>query len=254
MVSSSTLNKLPHVKLDLVRTDDNWQEWGMEAFIDAWKKWLKRHKTEERPGDSRKLPANPYKSLGGRDKNEKHWFTKEGEGKDSVNSRRSKGTPVSMYSKKDHWGDSCTTFSTLETRRKFFFDNQLCYNCGKPGHQVVKCRSCSCYKCNGRHHTSICDKENSTVLSVFTPVAKELALPAIIPMKIQGLTLWAYLDTGSGRNFISSEAAKQLKLTPNRHETRQMIMLNGTKQQSMPVFCVAMDSLDGKTRERIEVT
>jgi len=89
---------------------------------------------------------------------------------------------------------------------------------------------------------------------VFTPAAEELALPAIIPVKIQGLTLWAYLDTGSGPNFISSEAAKQLKLTPNHHETRQMIALNGTKQQSMPVFRIAMDSLDGKTRERIEVT
>ena len=54
--------------------------------------------------------------------------------------------------------------------------------------------------------------------------------------------------------MISSKAAKQLKLTPNRHETRQMITLSGTKQQSMPVFHVAMDSLDGKTRERIEVT
>ena len=127
----------------------------MEAFIDGLKKWLKRHKTEERPGDSCKPPADPYKA-------------EEGGGKDSVNSQRSKGTPVCMYCKKDHWGDSCTTFSTLETRRKFFFDNQLCYNCGKPGHPVVKCRSRRCYKCNGRHHTSICDKENSTILAVYS--------------------------------------------------------------------------------------
>lgn len=146
----STLNKLPHVKPDLVRTDDNWEEWGMEKFIHGLKKWLKRHKTEERLGDFRKPAANPYKSLGDRDKYKKHWFTKEGRGKDSVNSQRSKGTPLCMYCKKDDWGDSCTTFSTLETRRKFFFDNQLCYNCGKPGHPVDKCRSHSCYKCNGR--------------------------------------------------------------------------------------------------------
>ncbi|XP_067041060.1 troponin I-like [Acropora muricata] len=37
-----TLNKLPHVKPDLVRTDDNWESWDMEAFIDGLKKWLKR--------------------------------------------------------------------------------------------------------------------------------------------------------------------------------------------------------------------
>ena len=92
------------------------------------------------------------------------------------------------------------------------------------------------------------------MLSVFIPVAEELALPAIIPVKIQGSTFWAYLDTGSGRNFISSEAANHLKLTPTHHETRQMVTLNGTKRQSIPVFHIAMDSLDGKTRERIEVT
>ena len=37
-----TLNKLPHVKPDLVRADDNWESWDMEAFIDGLKKWLKR--------------------------------------------------------------------------------------------------------------------------------------------------------------------------------------------------------------------
>lgn len=73
-------------------------------------------------------------------------------------------------------------------------------------------------------------------------------------MKIQDLTLWAYLDTGSGRNFISSEAAKKLKLSPKRHETCQMVTLNGTKRQSMPVLSITMVSLDGRTREKIEVT
>ena len=257
----TTLNKLPHVKPDLVRTNDSWEDWDMEAFIDGLKKWLKRNKTEERPGDSHKVPTDPFKSQrdppkppGGRYRNEEHWFAKEGGERDSADCQRSRGTPVCMYCKKDHSGDSCTTFSTLETRRKFFFDNQLCYNCGRAGHPVVKCRSRGCHKCNGRHHTSICDKGNTAVLSVFTPAAEEMALPAIIPVKIQGLTLWAYLDTGSGRNFISSEAAKKLKLSPNRHETRQMVTLNGTKRQSMPVFSITMDSLDGRTREKIEVT
>lgn len=140
-----TLNKLPQVKPDLVRTDDNWEDWDMEAFIDGLKKWLKRNKTEEHPGDSRKAPTDPFKSQrdppktpGDRYRNEKHWFTKEGGGKDPVNCQRSRGTPVCMYCKEDHWGDSCTTFNTLETRRKLFFNNQLCYNCGRPGHPVVE--------------------------------------------------------------------------------------------------------------------
>lgn len=139
-----------------------------------------RHKIEERPGYSRITPANPYKTPGDLDKNEKHWFTKEGGGKGTADSQRSRGTPHV----EDRWSDSCTTLNTLETRRKFFFDNQLCYNCGRAGHPVVKCRSRGCYISSGRHHTCIWDKENSTVLSVFTPAAEELALPAITPVNI----------------------------------------------------------------------
>ena len=48
----SSLNKLPQVKSDLMRTDDNWEDWDMEAFIDALLKWLKRNKSEDRPGVS----------------------------------------------------------------------------------------------------------------------------------------------------------------------------------------------------------
>ena len=33
-----------------------------------------------------------------------------------------------------------------------------------------------------------------------------------------------------------------------------MVTLNETKKQSMPIFRIATDSLDGKSRERIEVT
>ena len=145
-----TLNKLPHMKPDLVHTDDNWESWDMEAFIDGLKKWLKRHNTEERPGDSYKPPLDPFRPPRDRNKDEKHWFIKDDAGKDQVDSQRNKGTP---------WG-----------------------------------------------------------------------------------------------NFISSEAVNQLKLNLTHHETRQMVTLNGTKRQSMPIFHIAMDSLDGKTRERIEVT
>ena len=40
-------------------------------------------------------------------------------------------------------------------------------------------------------------------------------MKATIPVKIKGETLWAYLDTGAGRNFIRSEAAKRLNLKLN---------------------------------------
>jgi len=63
-----------------------------------------------------------------------------------------------------------------------------------------------------------------------------------------------YLDTGSGRNFISGEAANKLKLNPIRHETRYIVTVNGTKKQSMPIYDVTINSVDNKTNEKIEIT
>ena len=92
------------------------------------------------------------------------------------------------------------------------------------------------------------------MLTGYTTPDEERSLPAIVPVKVQGVTLWAYLDTGSGRNFISSEAIKQLRLSPVRHETRNLVTVNGTKKQSMPIFDIRMESLDGKASEEVQVT
>ena len=59
-----------------------------------------------------------------------------------------------------------------------------------------------------------------------TTYAEEKVLPVIIPVCIEGEILWAYLDTGSGRNFISREAVKKLKLKPARHESREILTVN----------------------------
>lgn len=88
---------------------------------------------------------------------------------------------------------------------------------------------------------------------MYTPSAEE-TLPATIPVKINGTALWAYLDTGSGRNFISLDAVRRLKLNPVRHVTRRIVTLSGTQKQSMPSFDLNIDSVDGQARERIEVT
>ena len=117
------------------------------------------------------------------------------------------------------------------------------------------------FKCNYRHHTSICDKQGrdnnghtEASLTGYTNYAEEKMLPAIIPVNIEGEILWAYLDTRSGRNFISHEAIKVLKLKPTRHESREILTVNGTEVQCMPIFNTIIISLDGKAHEEIEFT
>ena len=43
----TTLNELPQVKPDLLRVDENWEEWSMEGLIDALRKWPRRNHVEK---------------------------------------------------------------------------------------------------------------------------------------------------------------------------------------------------------------
>ena len=243
----ATLNKLPQVKPDLVRVDENWEDWSMEDLIDALQKWLRRNNTE--------TSTKQHK------KSEKHLFTLKEENP----------TPYCLFCRKqDHWSDSCTVVTELVDRRKFFMDHNLCLNCGRSGQRAEQCHRRGCLKCKYTHHTSICDKRQrassmqnevsqtssptEVSLTGYTTYAEEKVLPAIIPVSVEGEILWAYLDTGSSRNFILGEAVKKLKLKPARHVSREILTVNGSKVQSMPIFDTSIVSLDGKACEEIELT
>ena len=230
----TTLNKLPHVKPDLVRVDDSWEEWSMEDLIDALQKWLRRNHVES-------------------SKCEKHLFSqKQGD----------KLKPYCLFCRKqEHWSEDCTLVTALADRKKFFIDHNLCFNCGRSNHRADQCRRRGCAKCKYKQHRSICDRPeressnpDGVSLTVYSNYAEEKVLPAIIPVSIGGQVLWAYLDTGSGRNFISREAVKLVKLKPTRHETREILTVNGTKVQTMPIFDTHIKSLDGKSCEEVEFT
>ena len=59
----TTIDKLPHVKPYLVRTDENWEKWDMGELITTLEKWIKRNKPNE---TSSNVPDNS------RFKKEKH--------------------------------------------------------------------------------------------------------------------------------------------------------------------------------------
>ena len=92
----STLHKLPQVRPDIVRTDENWENWDMEALINNLQQWLKKHKVDDVPGNSG----------GVRPKREKHWFS--GERKD----------PVCIFCTGKHWVDACEVVKTMEAQHR----------------------------------------------------------------------------------------------------------------------------------------
>ena len=70
---------------------------------------------------------------------------------------------------------------------------------------------------------------------------------------MDGEVFWAFLVTGSSRNFFSKEAVKKLQVSAARHESKETITINGTKRQSMPIYNATIESLDGSTKEDIEL-
>ena len=239
----STLKKLPHVKPDLVRVDDNWEEWEMEILINNLQAWLKRNKCE----DGQKSPA--YR--GERRNKERSYYGGEGKPK-----------PKCIFCIEEHWSDECKTTVTQAQRKKFFVDKNLCFNCGRSGHRGNQCRSHGCFKCGSKHHTRLCERnenlkpntDGNRVLNGYSNSSEGKSLPPIVPVEIKGEVMCAYLDTGSAKNFISRDAAKKLNLKPKRHEVREIVTLNGVTKQSMPIYEMEINALDRKARERIEVT
>ena len=209
----TTLNKLPQIEPDLVRSAENWEDWGMEDLLKALQKWLKINKTEDPPKRHD-------------EKRERNWYT--GKREQKVHAK-----PHCLFCEKDHWGEACEVVNTIAKRREFFMTKRLCFNCGRPGHREKKCRSHGCFKCKARHHTSLCDKKDA-VFTGYIPTTEEKSLPPIIPLEIQGVVFWAYLDSGSGRNFTSRDAVERLQLTPTSHESRHIVTVNGVRKQSFP--------------------
>ena len=208
----------------------------MEKLIDSIQKWLKRNKAEDN-----------YRNQMETKRKERYYFSQK--------------EPHCLFCNQNHWGDSFPTYDTIVKRREFFTAKRLCYNCAHSGHTWKECRSRGCYECTSKHHTSLCDRFNrsntqdpSVTLSGYTPSVEEKSLPAIVPLKIWGTTFWVYLDTGSGRHFISKEAANKLKLNPISLETRYIVTVNGTKKQSMPVYDLTINSIDSKAKEKTEIT
>ena len=174
----TTLNKLFNVKPDLVRTDESWEKWEMGQLIDNLQKWLRRNKSSDGKGQ------------GEPQKRERHWFTQKHN--ESSQGPKEKPSRACIFCKNQRWSDACDTYSTLEKRKRFFVENKLCFNCGRPGHSANKCRSRECYNCKTKHYTSLCDNSTSKVndqaeLNGYTPAAsEEKSLPVITLLRFKG--------------------------------------------------------------------
>ena len=72
----------------------------------------------------------------------------------------SPGSPTCCYCQQGHSSNNCRSVTDLEERRRILKRTGRCYVCLRRGHMSRSCRSTTrCYKCKGKHHSSICPAE-----------------------------------------------------------------------------------------------
>ena len=110
----------------------------------------------------------------------------------------------------NHHSSGCTKVLDIASRKEHLTSNKLCFNCAKPGHVASKCKSRGCGRCNGRHHTSVCNQMKMTLSPNPTPeslgkserfygvVDSQSTLHATLIAKINGVQAQIMLDSGAG--------------------------------------------------------
>ena len=191
-----TLDKLQGIRVDLVRNDDNWQDWKFQQLVKALEKWTVRNPI---PMSDK---GNPEKGNG---------YSK------SYQAKQTKSEYV-YCDKRDHRSSDCKTAKTVTERRKILSDKKLCFNCTGAKYRTVEFRSTkTCLKCKNKHHTSICDKlaDSKSELMLVTTEAN-VTYPVTI-IKVNCVKSRAFLDTSSGS---SQNKSGQERVQTNRNTNK----------------------------------
>ena len=243
----SVMDKLGPVREFMAQKDDDWEEWGLEKLVDNLRKYTDRNPLPL--VESNPPPTSDSGNQDGRPKGEDKLLMSGG------NSRQPQGPPPCVYcSLKNHRSSECTKILDIASRREYLTRNKLCFNCARSGHVASKCKSRGCGKCNGRHHTSVCNKMKSTLSPPPNPgssgwserfygvVDTQTTLHATVIAKINGVQARIMLDSGAGSSYISSNLLTELNLKPYKTERRIIEQMYGTVNRAVEIYKVNVES------------
>ena len=135
---------MPGIRADLVRIDEDWQEWTFAQLVDSLSKWTTR---------------NP-KIIPSLEKG----FKRENEYQANYKNYKPRGCVC--CEKSGHKASDCKTVSDIVECRVILAKKKKCFNSTATKYRDSECLSNrSCVKCKGNHHSSICDKTTTTLLT-----------------------------------------------------------------------------------------
>ena len=151
----------------------------------------------------------------------------------------------------------CQKISTVEQRKQFLAKRRLCFNCATPNHRSAECFSKkTCFHCHKRHHSSICDREqtNSGNQTLMTAAENNEGIMPVLTVKVDGITCRALIDTGAGSSYASAKLLDILKKKPSETKTKRVDMLISSKVTKLEVFDTVVESLDGSYQMSVKLT
>ena len=172
------------------------------------------------------------------------------------------GPPVCVFCQQSHSPADCNSVPDLNARKRILRNNGRCFNCLRTNHLSRNCRSTSkCKRCQGKHHTSICERgsysrENPSLATpteldpealAYTPnpttntlcsterkaVLLQTACAVVHnPSKPEFATEVRLLfDSGSQRSYLTERAMRLLQLQPTGERTLSMATFGAIQEQ-----------------------
>ena len=132
---STTLDKLPAIRGDRVRTDPDWETWDFLKLTEAQQEWVRRNpvdKNAERERDENKRKRDHHNRL----------FQARG------GDFKVKGC---VYcGDENHKAIACNKVTNIIERKRILAQKGLCFNCATRNHRAAECPSkTSCQSCKG---------------------------------------------------------------------------------------------------------
>ena len=229
------IEKLEGIKADLVRGEENWQEWDFTQLLVALRKWKDIHPVEERetPPDKRQHSRN--RSFYAQDHGQPH--------------------KVCVFCESsNHNSVNCDQFTSVADRKKKISEKRLCFNCTGSKHRAAECKSRSvCQVCKRKHHTSICDKVSEDMMKTARNKVSAVCHPVVV-IEVNGIKCRALLDTGAGSSYASAALLDKLRLKPERSEVRRIEMMIGATTERVEIYSLQISSVKGDFKLEAEVT
>ena len=233
-----TIDKLAGIRGDLVRNDDNWQNWDFVKLCDALGSWIRRNPVESSEDHRDETP---------------NWK------RDQIPRRSyaTQQTRACVYcDDPTHRSFECHRVTSFDERKNILAKKKLCFNCTGPKHRAIECNSKdSCRHCAKKHHTSICDRQQTREPGMTaSQVGNSAVIHPVVIVKVAGYKFRALLDSGASHSYASSTFVNLTKAEPKASGVRQIAMLVGVATRVMQEYKVLMQSVTDEFSLDVNVT